>query len=322
MKTLESMLRQAIRRRGRLTLVTDAMRLVNGAGDGLDGLLIDRYNKHLHIQVLKDHWRKQMDGICHLLTSSMPVEYLIVKYRNDSLPLQTGGIRGRDPRTIVQEHGIKFEVNLNDGLNCGLFLDMRKNRWMVGKSCKGKKVLNCFSYTCSFGVHARMGGACEVVNTDISRKILERGKNNYQLNDLAIAAGEFIKEDSFSFLQRAFKKSSSRSSSRTLPDGRNRFDVIILDPPSFARHEGQVFQVKRDLPKAIALAVAVLNPGGCLLVTTNYSGISGADLERVLERSLNGRRIADIQRVGQDEDFPGSNSFKESYLVGLWVKFL
>ena len=91
---------------------------------------------------------------------------------------------------------------------------------------------------------------------------------------------------------------------------------------SFARHEGKVFQVKRDLPKAIALAVAVLKSGGSLLVTTNYSGISHADLERILARGLNGRRVAHIQRVGQDEDFTGSNSFKESFMVGLWVKFL
>ena len=71
-----------------------------------------------------------------------------------------------------------------------------------------------------------------------------------------------------------------------------------------------------------ALAVVVLNPGGRLLVTTNYSEISHADLERILAKGLNGRRVAQLQRVGQDEDFIGSNSFKESYLAGLWVKFI
>jgi 23S rRNA (cytosine1962-C5)-methyltransferase len=307
MKTLQSALNKAIQRREKLSLITNAMRLVNGAGDDLDGLLIDRYNKHLHIQILKSHWLKQMDGICHLLVSSMPVEYGIVKSRR-GLEIKEEVFIGEQPQTIVEEHGIKFEVNLNDGLNCGLFLDMRKNRRMVTQASKHAKVLNGFSYTCSFGVHARVGGAREVINTDISRKILERGKNNYQLNALSTAAGEFIKADSVSFLQRAFKKG-------------NYFDVIILDPPSFARHEGKVFQVKRDMPKLIALAVAVLNPGGSLLVTTNYSGINYADLERMLAGGLNGRRVAHIQRVGQDEDFCGSNSFKESYLVGLWVKF-
>jgi 23S rRNA (cytosine1962-C5)-methyltransferase len=284
------------------------MRLVNGAGDDLDGLFIDRYNKHLHIQVLKDHWHKRMDEICRLLVSSMPAEYGIVKYRR-GLEIKKEVFIGSRPQTIVEEHGIKFEVNLNDGVNCGLFLDMRKNRRMVAQIAQGKKVFNGFSYTCSFGVHARVGGAREVVNTDISRKILERGKNNYQLNALSAGAGEFIKADSVSFLQRAHKKG-------------NGFDVVILDPPSFARNEGKVFQVKRGMPELIALALAVLNPGGRLLVTTNYSGIGAADLERMLAGGLNGRRVAHIQRVGQDEDFCGSNSFKESFLVGLWVKFL
>lgn len=318
MKTLESMIQQAIRRRRNLTLGSDALRLVNGAGDGLDGLLIDRYNQHLHVQALEDHWYGQRQEICRILTSCLPVEYLIVKARHNQRPCSfdfAGKVQermvmvGSNPRTIVEEQGIKFEVNLDDGLNCGLFLDMRHNRAMVGKSSPGKKVLNCFSYTCSFGVHARVGGAREVINIDISRKILESGKNNYQLNALSTAAGEFVKADSLGFLKRAFKKGYG-------------FDMVILDPPSFARHEGGVFQAKRDLPKLIALAAAVINPGGHLLVTTNYSAISHADLERILARGLNGRHVAHVQRVGQDKDFLGSNSFKESYMVGLWVKFL
>jgi 23S rRNA (cytosine1962-C5)-methyltransferase len=310
MTPLRDLLKQAIGRREKMSKITNALRLVNGRGDALDGLLIDRYNKHIHIQALKDHWHKQMDEICSLLESSVPVEYLVVKYRDGALPLEVRiKSKGKEPRTIVEEYGLKFEVNLNDGLNCGLFLDMRHNRRMVGQFSQGKKVLNCFSYTCSFGVHARGAGAREVINTDISRKILERGRNNYKLNGLSADGQEFVKADSIAFLQRAVKKGNS-------------FDVIILDPPSFARHEGRVFQVKRDLPKAIALAVTVLNPGGALLVATNYSEISYKDLEDMLARSLNGRRVGHCQGVGQDDDFYGSNSFKESFLVGLWVKFL
>jgi 23S rRNA (cytosine1962-C5)-methyltransferase len=315
MKALAQNLNEAIKRRDKLSLITNAMRLVNGAGDGLDGLLIDRYHQHLHVQLLADRWHQHMDEICRLLSAAMPVEYLIVKSRR-GLEINQEVLITSAAQTIVEEHGIKFEVDLNDGLNCGLFLDMRHSRRMVGQACKAKKVLNCFAYTCSFGVHARMNGAREVINTDISRKILARGEKNYQLNALLIAPSEFIKADSVAFLQRAFKKG-------------NTFDVIILDPPSFARHEGKVFQVKRDLPKLMALAVSVLNPGGSLLVTTNYSEISHADLERMLASGVKscrighiGRRVANLQRVGQDEDFTGTNSFKESFLVGLWVKFI
>jgi len=308
MKSLESQIHQAIRRREKLVINTDAMRLVNGLGDGLEGLLIDRYNKHFQVQFLAEHWQQHKGEIIHALQAALPMDYLIVKSRQ-GLDIKQEVLVGVASQTIIEEHGIKFEVDLNDGLNCGLFLDMRQNRLMVGLASKSKKVLNCFSYTCSFGVHARKAGAGEVINTDISRKILERGENNYRINSLSTVAGEFVKANSVSYLQRAFKKG-------------NTFDIIILDPPSFARHEKEVFQVKRDLPKLMALGAVVLNPGGALLVTTNYSEITHADLERILAKGLNGRRVAKVQRVGQDEDFPGSNTFKESYLVGLWVKFI
>ena len=307
MKNVERLLSKALERRVPLTSITNAMRLVNGAGDGLEGLLIDRYDKHFHVQFLSDHWYEQRQEIYRALSSHLSVDYLIIKSRR-GLEINEEVLIGSVPLTVVEEYGIKFEVNLKEGLNCGLFLDMRHNRRMVGLASKDKKVLNCFAYTCSFGMHARLGGAREVINTDISRKILEQGKNNYQLNGLSPGPGEFIKANSVSFLQRAFKKG-------------NCFDVIILDPPSFARHEDGVFQVKHDLPKLMALAVAVLSPGGALFVSTNYSAMTHADLERILSKGLNGRQVAHLQRVGQDEDFPGSNSFKESYLVGLWVKF-
>ena len=308
MKNLAASIHQAIERRKPLLRHTNAVRLVNGIGDGLAGLLIDRYDRHLHVQFLSEGWHQHADEISRILTAAMPVEYLILKSRL-GLEIKVDVLIGTEPKTVIFEHDITFEVNLNDGLNCGLFLDMRQNRRLVGADCKGKKVLNSFAYTCSFGAHARACGAREIVNTDISRKILERGEINYGLNRLSTGPGEFIKADSVAFLQRAFKKG-------------NNFDVIILDPPSFARHEGRVFQVKRDLPKLTALAVAVLNPGGALFVSTNYSEISHADLERILSKGLNGRRVLSLQRVGQDEDFRGSNSFKESYLVGLWAKFL
>ncbi|MBF0571741.1 MAG: class I SAM-dependent rRNA methyltransferase [Candidatus Omnitrophica bacterium] len=308
MNSLQALLIRAIRQRDKLSTITNAMRLVNGKGDGADGLLIDRFDKYIHIQVLKEDWHKHLDAICGILTRTCPIDFLIVKTRR-GLDVTGRIFIGSDPKTFVTEHGNKFEVDLNDGLNCGLFLDMRQNRRLVAQACRGKKVLNCFAYTCSFGVYARAHGAGEVINTDISRKSLERGEKNYKLNALTVGEGEFVKADSISFLQRAFKKG-------------NDFDMIILDPPSFARYGTKVFQVKRDLPQIIASAVTVLKPGGRLLVTTNYSEITHADLESFLAHGLKGRRVEHIQRVGQDEDFIGANGFKESYLVGLWVKFL
>ncbi|MDE2221773.1 MAG: class I SAM-dependent rRNA methyltransferase [Candidatus Omnitrophica bacterium] len=308
MKDLGPLIHKAIRRRDRLSSVTNALRLVNGRGDGLDGLLIDRYHKHLHVQVLNDQWHKQILLIQEALTAALAVDYLVVKIRR-GLHFEAKELITGPSQTTVEEYGVKFKVDLNDGLNCGLFLDMRHNRRLAAGFAAGKKMLNCFAYTCSFGVHARKAGAAQVINTDISRKVLERGKDNYRLNGLPFSGAEFLRADSVSFLQRAIKKGQT-------------YDLVILDPPSFARHEGKVFQVKRDLPKAVALSAAVLEPGGALLVTTNYSDLNHAGLERILSRGLNGRRVDGIERVGQDEDFVGTNSFKESYMVGLWVRFL
>lgn len=308
MKELAPAIFKAIQRRQKLAIATNAMRLINGAGDGLEGLLIDRYHKHVHAQFLSEHWHEHKEEISRILATCFPLEYLIIKSRR-GLGIKTEVLIGSDPCTVVCEHGITFEVNLNDGLNCGLFLDMRRNRWMVAEASQQAKVLNCFSYTCSFGLYARAAGARQVINTDISRKILGRGKRNYQLNGITASPDEFVQVDSLFYLQRALKKG-------------NHFDVIILDPPSFARNKGKVFQIKRDLPSMMEMAVAILNPKGRLMVSTNYSEISHADLENMLARALKGRRLFKVERIGQDEDFRASNSFKESYLAGLWAKFL
>ncbi len=308
MLPLKQLITKAIEKRKGLLAHTDAVRLVNGAGDGCDGLLIDRYAAHISVQLLHERWRKQLGEIQRILEAHMPVKYLIVKSRQ-GLDITTEVLIDGDATTVVSEYGLKFAVDLNDGLNAGLFLDMRANRHRVGVLCKDKKVLNCFAYTCSFGVHARKAVAAEVINVDISKKILERGRHNYALNQIEPGKNEFIKADSIDFLTRAVKK-------------QNYFDVIILDPPSFARHEGGVFQVKRDLPKLIALSISVLNPGGILFVSTNYSELTHGDLKQMVSKNLNNKKIKILNPITQDTDFPGTNTIKESHLVGVLVQLL
>ncbi len=302
---MRELINKAIARRKALVSTTNAFRLVNGQGDGCPGLLIDLYDKHAHMQILDGDWRKHVNLIHGVIAAQFPLDYFIVKSRKQ-LDFTVEKIVGGHSKTVVAENGIKFAVDLNDGINTGLFLDMRANRKLVGTLCKGKKVLNCFAYTCSFGAYARANGASEVLNVDISKKILERGQANNELNGFSILPNEFVRVDSLGFLLRAVKKG-------------NKFDVIIIDPPSFARHENKTFVIKRDLPKLIALAVASLNPGGALFVSTNNSELTHAHLERMLALGLNGRKVKNLTRLGQDVDFPGSNSFKESYLAALLV---
>ncbi len=303
----------AIRKREALLEITNAIRLVNGFGDGLEGLVLEQYGRHVLAQIFDEGWLNRQEMLARFVKERLSGEYFIIKDRTQSASAKPEAIRSSvliaegASKTIIAEHGIKFEVDLNDALNTGLFLDMRSNRKLVTEKAKGRKVLNTFSYTCSFGVYARAHGAGVVVNVDISRKNLDRGRINYDLNHLPSAENEFIRADAVQYLERAVKKD-------------NRFDMIILDPPSFARHEGEVFSVKKDMPRLIEMAIKVLNPEGILFVATNFSEMSHDHLEGMLETAAGDRGIKKIERLGQDVDFVGSGLMQESYLAALLVE--
>ena len=231
-------LQSALRFRESLSLNTNAMRLVNGRGDGLDGLVIDRYDKHFVIYILDSFWRQQKEAVRDFLSEHFDVQYLICKDRSAAGFVEDVLIQHQDSKTIVEENGLRFHADLNDHLNQGLFLDMRKNRKLVSSYAKDKAVLNCFAYTCSFGVYCRRFGAARVTNVDISSKFLQKGKENYRLNQVHEGRSEFVEDDTVQYLKRVARWN-------------NLFDIIILDPPSFARFEGKVFSVKKDMPALI-----------------------------------------------------------------------
>ncbi len=301
----------ALAKRQRLFNVTNALRLVNGAGDGLKGLVVDRYNRHIAIQVMDKRWLDHAQALSDYFQKECAAVYIILKDRSanassvsDAIKVQV--LSGGNSTTTIQEYGLTFEVDLNDGLNCGLFLDMRKNRRLVASLARGKTVLNCFAYTCSFGVHCQSAGAVDVTNVDISHKYLKRGEENYQHNGLSADKSSFVKADARFYLERAVARG-------------NRYGLIILDPPSFARHEGKTFSVKKDLGALIQLAFEVLEPQGHLFVSTNYSGISMKQLEVMVRARNGGGRIKKLQCLGQDTDFPGTNRLAESFLSAVLV---
>jgi 23S rRNA (cytosine1962-C5)-methyltransferase len=305
-------LKNAFTKREGLRKRTNALRLVNGIGDRLEGLVLEQYNKHFVAQVFNAFWIKEANQLEDFLKQNFEIDYFIVKDRSknsssnpEAISVQVK-VQKASSSTVIRENDCYFEVDLNDTLNTGLFLDMRANRDLVGRSCAGKKVLNCFSYTCSFGIYARVNRASGVVNVDVSKKILEKGQHNYKLNQIEPQPNEFIKADALGYLEKALKKN-------------NRFDVIVLDPPSFARSEGKVFKVEKDLPHLIILAASILNEKGKMLIATNSSGISHARLEQYL-KAAKGRTFKKILHLGQDKDFVGSDQAKESHLAALWVE--
>jgi 23S rRNA (cytosine1962-C5)-methyltransferase len=307
-------LKRAFDHRDSLKLDTNAMRLVNGQRDGLEGLIIDRFNKHFVVYVLDVGWHPHQKTIRDALVERFEMAYLVFKDRTVSDTRSASHIAvevliGQDSRTIVDENGLRFHVDLNDHLNQGLFLDMRQNRKLLAGHAAGRSVLNCFAYTCSFGVYCRKSGVSRLTNVDISAKCLNKGRENYRLNHLRQGRSEFVQDDSLHYLERAAKRN-------------NLFEVIILDPPSFSRFKGGVFSVKKDMPLLIEKALRALTPEGMLFVSTNLSSISCSQLEEWanLAAQKTGRKIVEAKRCSQDVEFRGKGLMRTSFLSVLLLK--
>lgn len=192
---------------------------------------------------------------------------------------------------VVVEHGVRYLVKPTSGLTVGLFLDMRDVREFLRQSVRGQSVLNLFAYTCSFGVCAVLGGASRVVNLDLSKAYLEWGKANYRLNDCQVEERDFIYGDAFDWLRRFQRRGQ-------------RFDLVIVDPPSFS---STPFSVTRDYPRLVASGGAVVSPGGVLLAATNHAQTPETRFERWLEDGLRaaGRTGSVVARWHEPaEDFP------------------
>jgi 23S rRNA (cytosine1962-C5)-methyltransferase len=315
MKTkLAKTIEKAFGRRLPLLAATNALRLINGKGDGLPGITLDRFDRHFLIQTYSSHPAVEPALLAEYIQSHLPADFIILK--NRTLPAADCArqaqvlLANTGSNTEVLENGLRFAVDLHDTVNPGLFLDMRANRLRLATLAKNRKVLNTFAYTCAFGAFACQGGASQVVNVDISRKYLEWGKRNYALNGLPVRPEEFVTANCAAFLKGASK-------------WRNTFDLIILDPPSFSRHQGRTFTVKTQLPDLIAASLNILNPRGTLLVSTNHSEISPAQLERWVRQASKslGWEPRRIELQGQDLDFPGSGTMKESHLAAVIADF-
>ncbi|MEN9798050.1 MAG: hypothetical protein RL653_1746 [Pseudomonadota bacterium] len=193
----------------------------------------------------------------------------------------------------VLEHGLRYDIRPAAGLSVGLFLDMREARGWVAAHARGLSVLNTFSYTCGFSVAARAGGAARVLNLDASRRVLDWGEHNHRLNGLPVDRRDFVAGDVFEWLGRLGKKGE-------------RFDLVILDPPSFATTARSRFSAAKDYPRLVTDACRVLAPGGTLLACCNLSGLAAARFAASVEQGLAaaGRRVRDRTRLQPGPDFP------------------
>ncbi len=193
--------------------------------------------------------------------------------------------------TVVTESHVRYGLDFAAGYSHGLFLDQRVNRGRV-RTLKPKRLLNTFAYTCSFSVVAALEGA-ETVSIDLSKKSTDRGRENFALNKLSDAKHRFIADDVLDVLPKL--------------EGRNeRFDVIILDPPTFARgNNGRRWQVEHDFEELIGAALELAAPKCSILLSTNCTKLNVPALELIARRCVRDkRRTADYVRTAPLPDFP------------------
>ncbi len=248
---------------------TNAYRLINRSGDGFPDLAVDRYGAvlvaHVYSQGVKV---APPQAALQALADRVGAEAVYIKYR----PVQGNVLdeparRSLTPiepligpaveRVDVIENESHFIIRPAEGLNPGLFLDMREVREFVRAKAASKTVLNCFAYTCAFGVAALRGGAARVLNLDISRHYLEWGRANADLNGFANVPTDFVKGDVFDWLKRFGRRGQ-------------KFDMVILDPPSYSSTHETRFAVERDTTRLVAAAAQVVQPGGYLIACTNF----------------------------------------------------
>jgi 23S rRNA (cytosine1962-C5)-methyltransferase len=206
-------------------------------------------------------------------------------------PVLVVGDPGESLRTVATEWNLRFGIDFGTGYSPGLFLDQRENRRYV-RHIAPKRLLNCFAYTCSFSVYAACSGA-STLNIDLSKKYLARGRENFGLNNLPTVDHRFITDDVRSVLPRLARRGE-------------KFDAIILDPPTFSRSpDGKTFQLQHDFENLLKGALAVAERDAHVLVSTNCSGLSERALEVMGRYCLKEtRRAATFHRPLPLPDFP------------------
>ena len=299
--------RQSIIKDGGLT----GFRLVAAESDYLPGITVDHYDDTLVCQLLSAGAEFNRHHIIAALEHVFPTHAIYDRSdvdvrKKEGLEKTHGDIKGEldDSLKIIEENGIKILVDIKGGHKTGFYFDQRENRRIAAQYCKDKTVLNCFSYTGTFGIYAIKNGAKHFTNVDLSQGALDIAEQNMAINDIDMDKVDFVKADVFKLL-RIYRE-----------EGR-RFDVIILDPPKFADNKSQVNGACRGYKDINMLAMQLLNPGGTLL-TYSCSGLISADLFQkvVADAALDAKRDAQIiARLSQASDHPIASTFPEGFYL-------
>ena len=287
---------------------TNCFRLIHGEGDGLPGLIIDVYNGVAVMQAHTVGMFLDRQLIAGAIKESLFDSVHSIYYKSQStLPIKTENEyllgMGVVPH-VITEHNNKFLVDWEEGQKTGFFLDQRENRKLLGEMSKEASVLNTFCYTGGFSVYALNAGAKLVHSVDASEKAIDLTRKNIELNGFDSRLHECFAIDTFDFLK----------------DKRDKYDLIILDPPAFAKHKDSRHQAMKGYQRLNAEAMRAIKPNG-IIFTFSCSQVVDKQLfyDTVVSAGLQaGRDIKVLQHLGQPGDHPVSLYHREGeYLKGL-----
>ncbi|MBN1405311.1 MAG: class I SAM-dependent rRNA methyltransferase [Candidatus Omnitrophica bacterium] len=275
---------------------TNAYRLVNGEGDFLPGLIVDKYNGVLVVQISTLGMEKLKNIVIDILVDALRPECIYEKSdipsrRQEGMDDYTAVLYGQLPDALeILENGLRFIIDIKNCQKTGFFLDQRETRNLTGAFAKNKKVLNCFSYTGAFSVYALKGAAVSVDSVDEQKSVLELAKKNLQLNGFDADTNKFYAADVFEFLR------------RDIP----AYDFIILDPPAFAKRKTDVVAACRGYKDINRLAMQNISAGGLLLTCSCSFFVNEGLFQKVIFEAAKdaGRNARIIQKHRLAYDHP------------------
>lgn len=274
--------------------LTTAFRLFNQEGDGFGGLTVDLYGDYAVFSWYNSYVYQIRQTISEAFRQVFPeVLGAYEKIRFKGLDYESAHVYGQEAPDFftVLENGVLYQVFMNDGLMTGIFLDQHEVRGsLVDGLAMGKSLLNMFSYTAAFSVAAAMGGASQTTSVDLAKRSRELSQAHFQANGLSTDEHRFIVMDVFEYFKYAKRKALT-------------YDVIVLDPPSFARNKKQTFSVAKDYHKLISQSLEILNPGGIIIASTNAANVSRQKFTEQIDKGFAGRSYQILNKYGLPADF-------------------
>ncbi len=285
---------------------TNAWRLVHGESDGLPGLVVDRFNRVVVLQAFSAGMDRHLPLICEVIDELLQPEAIVLRNESvlrelEGLPLYKDIVKGERSATLqtIHDAGISYEVDLMEGQKTGFFLDQRENRRIIRSFSAGAEVLDVFTNDGGFALNALYGGASSAVMVDVSEETLKRAERNALLNGFENFS--LVAADAFSMMGKMVEE-------------KERFDIVVLDPPSFTKSRKNLPTALKAYKRLNKLGLQLVKPGGFLATASCSHHVSEEDfLTTVHQAALSaGKQLRMIYKNAQPPDHPVLLSMPET----------